>query len=79
MEFHEGVKVDAVAREGGGIAVMLGDGSKVAASHLLLATGRAPRLAALDLVVGQVDATPRGITTDAGHQGHQGRQHHEAV
>ena len=66
VEFREGVAVVRVARDGAGVAVMLADGSRVLASHLLLATGRAPRLAALDLVAGQVSASPRGITTDAG-------------
>ncbi len=66
VALHEGVAVERVARDGAGVAVMLADGQRIAASHLLLATGRAPRLAALDLVAGQVSATPRGITTDAG-------------
>jgi pyruvate/2-oxoglutarate dehydrogenase complex dihydrolipoamide dehydrogenase (E3) component len=64
--FHEGVAVERVARDGAEIAIMLGDGSQITASHVLLATGRAPRLAALDLVAGRVDSSKRGITTDAG-------------
>jgi pyruvate/2-oxoglutarate dehydrogenase complex dihydrolipoamide dehydrogenase (E3) component len=35
----------------------------VAGTHLLLATGRAPRLSGLDLPAGDVAASPRGITT----------------
>ena len=66
VAFHEGTPVERIARDGAGVTVMLADGQRVAASHLLLATGRAPRLSALDLVAGQVSATPRGITTDAG-------------
>ena len=39
---------------------MLDDGSRIAGTHLLLAVGRAPRLAGLDLVAGNVEAGPKG-------------------
>ncbi|HEY8613497.1 MAG TPA: hypothetical protein VIL69_19710, partial [Roseomonas sp.] len=42
--------VTRVERQAGGVALLLGDGTGVEGSHLLLALGRAPRLAGLDLV-----------------------------
>ncbi len=67
--FREGVKVarfealdpDRPKSERGVVAV-LEDGERVAGTHLLLAVGRAPRLAGLDLEAGQVAHTPRGIS-----------------
>ncbi len=44
----------------------LRDGSRVSGTHLLIATGRRPRLEALDLEAGQVRATESGIATDRG-------------
>lgn len=53
--------------EGGpGLVAELEDGSQIGGTHLLLALGRAPRLAGLDLIAGQVTATEQGIATDAG-------------
>jgi pyruvate/2-oxoglutarate dehydrogenase complex dihydrolipoamide dehydrogenase (E3) component len=46
-----------------GVVAVLEDGGRVAGTHLLLATGRAPRLSGLDLPAGDVAASPRGITT----------------
>lgn len=66
VALREGVQLTRVARDGEGMTLTLSDGSRFGATHLLLATGRAPRLASLDLVAGQVQATGRGIATDAG-------------
>jgi pyruvate/2-oxoglutarate dehydrogenase complex dihydrolipoamide dehydrogenase (E3) component len=49
-----------------GPALRLADGRRVAGSHLLIAAGRVPDLAALDLPAGRVAASARGIATDAG-------------
>jgi pyruvate/2-oxoglutarate dehydrogenase complex dihydrolipoamide dehydrogenase (E3) component len=49
-----------------GPAVMLEDGNLVAGSHLLVATGRTPNLAALNLSAGNIQAGPAGIATDRG-------------
>jgi pyruvate/2-oxoglutarate dehydrogenase complex dihydrolipoamide dehydrogenase (E3) component len=62
----EGTRIARVEPEEQGFTALLEDGRRLAGSHLLLAVGRAPRLAALDLPAGRVEATPRGIATDAG-------------
>ncbi len=66
--FREAVQVTRFERPGDaeGVVAVLNDGSRVTGTHLLLAVGRAPRLAGLDLVAAQVEASPRGIVTDAG-------------
>ena len=72
VEFREGAKVvrleqlepDSLAAQAGVVAV-LEDGSRIAGTHLLLAIGRTPRLAGLDLVTAGVEASPRGIVTGA--------------
>ncbi|MGK7868531.1 dihydrolipoyl dehydrogenase family protein [Falsiroseomonas sp. E2-1-a20] len=59
--------VSARAEDGGpGLTAVLEDGREIGGTHLLLAVGRAPRLAGLDLQAGQVQATKAGIATDAG-------------
>ncbi|MGG5818148.1 dihydrolipoyl dehydrogenase family protein [Falsiroseomonas sp. HW251] len=63
VALHEGATVERF--EPGPVAI-LADGTRVEGSHLLLATGRAPRLAGLDLKAAKVDSTPRGIVTDPG-------------
>jgi pyruvate/2-oxoglutarate dehydrogenase complex dihydrolipoamide dehydrogenase (E3) component len=45
---------------------LMADGSRVEGSHLLVATGRTPNLAALDLAAGRIQAGPAGIATDRG-------------
>jgi pyruvate/2-oxoglutarate dehydrogenase complex dihydrolipoamide dehydrogenase (E3) component len=72
VTLREGVKLlrleqlepDSHAAEAGVVAV-LEDGTRIAGTHLLLAVGRAPRLASLDLVAGNVEASARGIRTRA--------------
>jgi pyruvate/2-oxoglutarate dehydrogenase complex dihydrolipoamide dehydrogenase (E3) component len=66
VELREGAKLARVERAEGGPAAVLEDGTTIHGSHLLLAVGRAPRLRGLDLQAGGVQATPRGIATDAG-------------
>lgn len=72
VEFREGVKVIRVEQlepnskaAVAGVIAVLEDGSRIAGTHLLLAVGRAPRLAGLDLATAQVEAGPRGIVTGA--------------
>jgi pyruvate/2-oxoglutarate dehydrogenase complex dihydrolipoamide dehydrogenase (E3) component len=48
-----------------GVVAILADGTRIAGTHLLLAVGRAPRLAGLDLVAGGVEAGPHGVRTRA--------------
>ncbi len=66
VALREGVGIARVARDGEGMTLELADGSRFGATHLLVAAGRTPRLAPLDLVAGGVAATARGIATDAG-------------
>jgi pyruvate/2-oxoglutarate dehydrogenase complex dihydrolipoamide dehydrogenase (E3) component len=55
-----------VVRVEPGPVLVLADGTRIAGSHLLVATGRTPNLAALDLAAGNVRATQAGIATDRG-------------
>ncbi len=64
VEIREHSKVARVEQENPGLAVLLEDGTRIAGTHLLLATGRAPRLAGLDLPAARVTAGPAGIRTD---------------
>ncbi|MFO1079768.1 MAG: FAD-dependent oxidoreductase [Reyranellaceae bacterium] len=65
---EEGVDLRASARiarieaSASGATVLLEDGERLDASHLLVAAGRAPNLEALALDVAGVAHTPRGIT-----------------
>ncbi|WP_431284420.1 dihydrolipoyl dehydrogenase family protein [Humitalea sp. 24SJ18S-53] len=61
----EGAAAIAAEAAPEGIALRLADGTRIAGSHLLLALGRAPRLASLDLVAGGIEATAQGIATGA--------------
>jgi pyruvate/2-oxoglutarate dehydrogenase complex dihydrolipoamide dehydrogenase (E3) component len=49
-----------------GPTLVLDEGRRVAGSHLLVAVGRRPNLAELDLAAGQVRASQAGIVTDRG-------------
>ncbi len=49
-----------------GPALVLKDGRRIAGTHLLVAVGRQPSLADLDLDAGGVRATARGVATDRG-------------
>jgi pyruvate/2-oxoglutarate dehydrogenase complex dihydrolipoamide dehydrogenase (E3) component len=61
--FREGTKVTEAAP---GPVLLLADGTRVEGSHLLVAAGRTPNLAALDLAAGNIQAGPAGIATDRG-------------
>ncbi|MEO3473184.1 FAD-dependent oxidoreductase [Roseomonas sp. CAU 1739] len=64
VALHEGVRVIATEPDGDGVALLLDDDTRLTGTHLLLAVGRAPRLAGLDLAAAGIAASPRGITTD---------------
>lgn len=49
-----------------GPTLVLADGRSITGSHLLVATGRQPNIEDLDLAKGNVTATARGVSTDAG-------------
>ncbi len=59
------VGVEAVERRDAGIAVTLASGERVTGSHLLVAAGRHPDTAALNLPAAGIETTPHGITVDA--------------
>jgi pyruvate/2-oxoglutarate dehydrogenase complex dihydrolipoamide dehydrogenase (E3) component len=63
VTIREGTKVTGVAP---GPVLSLADGSQIQGSHLLVATGRTPNLAALNLAAGNIQAGPAGIATDRG-------------
>lgn len=71
VTLREGVKLlkvepDAAPQGPAGLVATLSDGTRLGGTHLLLAVGRTPRLAGLDLAAGGVRATERGIATDRG-------------
>ena len=57
--------ITAIERDGDGIAAILTNGECISGSHLLVAAGRQPNTAALDLAAGGIAATAQGITVDA--------------
>jgi pyruvate/2-oxoglutarate dehydrogenase complex dihydrolipoamide dehydrogenase (E3) component len=59
------VAVAGIAQTGSGIVVTLATGERIAGSHLLIAAGRRPNLAALDLAAAGIAATAAGIAVDA--------------
>jgi len=61
----EHASVSALARSGPAITVRCADGKEVRGSHLLVAAGRAPRIAGLGLERAGVAFGPGGITVDA--------------
>lgn len=65
VALHEGIAVERFEPLDEGFRAWLADGSAIEGSHLLIATGRAPRLAGLDLGAAGVAFTRRGITTGA--------------
>jgi pyruvate/2-oxoglutarate dehydrogenase complex dihydrolipoamide dehydrogenase (E3) component len=56
--------ITRIERDGDNIAVTLATGERIAASHLLVAAGRMPNTAALDLAAAGIAATQYGITVD---------------
>lgn len=58
--------IAAIEPDGAGVAAVLANGERIAGSHLLVATGRQPNVAALDLAAGGITASARGIAVDAG-------------
>ena len=64
IALRPGVTIASVAREGAGVLVALAGGERVVGSHLLVAAGRRPRLAALDLPAAGIAAGPQGIAVD---------------
>lgn len=57
--------ITAVERDGDGITIVLATGERIAGSHLLVAAGRKPNTAALNLAAAGIAETALGIATDA--------------
>ncbi len=64
VTLREGVRVRAVEPDEDGVALLLDDDTRLTGTHLLLAVGRAPRLAGLDLAAAGIESSPRGIATN---------------
>lgn len=64
VSLHEGVRVEAAEPDEAGVALLLDDGTRLAGTHLLIAVGRAPSLAGLDLAAAGIASTAAGVTTD---------------
>lgn len=58
------VTIESAAGAGGGIALRLAGGDEIIGSHLLVAAGRRPTIAALDLPAAGIAASAQGITVD---------------
>jgi pyruvate/2-oxoglutarate dehydrogenase complex dihydrolipoamide dehydrogenase (E3) component len=58
------VDVAGVERNDSGVAVVLANGEHIIGSHLLLAAGRRPDTAALNLDAAAIETTPHGIKLD---------------
>lgn len=56
--------IAAIERAGADIVVVLASGERIAGSHLLVAAGRRPDLAALDLAAAGIATGPAGIVVD---------------
>ena len=70
VDLREGVTVKSVASDGAGVIVTVetGEGTeeRIAGSHILVAAGRRPNLAGLNLEAAGIAADKKGITVDAG-------------
>jgi pyruvate/2-oxoglutarate dehydrogenase complex dihydrolipoamide dehydrogenase (E3) component len=65
VELHLGVHATAARRDGEDYVLTLDNGRELRGDHLLLATGRRPRVEGLGLDTAGVTAGPRGIPVDA--------------
>jgi pyruvate/2-oxoglutarate dehydrogenase complex dihydrolipoamide dehydrogenase (E3) component len=64
VDLREQARVAKVERTKGGIAAVLDTGARIEGSHLLVATGRAPNVEALDLDKAGIAHDRHGITVD---------------
>jgi pyruvate/2-oxoglutarate dehydrogenase complex dihydrolipoamide dehydrogenase (E3) component len=65
IELELGVKAIAAAREGQDLILRLEDGRELRGDHLLVATGRRPRVEGIGLETVGISPGPRGIQVDA--------------
>jgi pyruvate/2-oxoglutarate dehydrogenase complex dihydrolipoamide dehydrogenase (E3) component len=62
---REGVRIARIEGDGTGVAAVLDGGERIAGSHLLVAAGRRPNLAGLDLEKAGIAYDAKGIEVDA--------------
>jgi len=65
IELKFGVQASAARRDGDDFVLTLGDGSEVRGDHLLVATGRRPRVDGIGLDTVGIQANPHGISVDS--------------
>jgi pyruvate/2-oxoglutarate dehydrogenase complex dihydrolipoamide dehydrogenase (E3) component len=65
IELRPSVVIASATRHEKGLALQLDDGGQITGSHILVAAGRRPNLAALDLSAAGISADARGIVVDA--------------
>ena len=65
VELRPSVVIASAIRHERGLALQLDDGEQITGSHILVAAGRRPNLAALDLSAAGISADARGIVVDA--------------
>ena len=65
VDLRNGIKIDRVERSSDGVVAVLGDGTRLAGSHLLVAAGRTPVTEGLDLDRAGIAHTRHGIAVDA--------------
>lgn len=66
VDIREGQAVVRLRKLAAGVEAVLGDGTVLTGSHLLIATGRKPVLERLNLVAAGVDFTAKGVTVGPG-------------
>lgn len=64
VRIHENSTVVRIERDGSGVGVVLGDGTRVSGTHLLVAAGREAVVEDLACAAGGVAVGPDGIVTD---------------
>jgi len=67
IDLQEGIRIEALARKGNGIAVKVeagGEAEEIVGSHLLIAAGRRPNVNGLGLQAAEIDYSSRGIVVD---------------
>ncbi len=67
IDLHEGIRIEALARKGNGVAVKIeaeGETREITGSHLLVAAGRRPNVNGLGLQSAEIDYSSRGIVVD---------------
>ena len=65
VELRPNIVIASATRHEKGLALQLDDGEQITGSHILVAAGRRPNLATLDLSAAGISADARGVVVDA--------------